>query len=101
MRYKATVKSIRNINTFDAEIDLGFGIKVNAVLRLKDISSLKNNDKLGEAIKYLQNELVNRGVEIDIRLAKEHSLAIVYLDKENINQKLLDKGLAKQFIKKE
>ena len=99
MRYKAIIKSIRNINTFDAEILLGFGIKVNATLRLKDISSLKNNDKLDEAIKYLKTELVGKQVEIDIRLAKEHSLAIIYLNGKNVNQELIDKGLAKVFKK--
>ena len=96
MRYKAIIKRIRNINTFEAEVDLGFSIKVNVVLRLKDISSLKNNDKLDEAIKYLET-LVGKNVLIDIRLAKNHSLAILYLDNENINQKLLDKNLAKKF----
>lgn len=101
MRYKAEIKSIRNINTIDAEISLGFGVKVNAVLILKDISSLKMNHKMDEAVKYLRSKLISREVEIDIKLAKEHSLAIVYLGNENINQELLDKGLAKKFIKRE
>jgi len=99
MRYKAIIKSIRNINTFDAEISLGFGIKVNATLRLKDISSLKDNDKLDEAMEYLVNKLVGKQTEIDIKLAKEYSLAIVYLDSKNVNQELLDKKLAKKFKK--
>jgi len=101
MRYKAIVRGIRNINTFDAEIDLGFGVKVNATLRLRDISSLKNNSKLDEAVKYLKTELVGKQTEIDIKLAKNHSLAIIYLDSKNINQELISKDLAKQFIKRE
>ena len=99
MRYKAIIKRIRNINTFDAEIDLGFSIKVNSTLRLKDISSLKTNHKIDEAVKYLETKLVNKAVELDIRLAKEHSLAIVYLDGKNVNQELLNKDLAKIFKK--
>jgi len=102
MRYRAVVKSIKNINTFDAEIDLGFKVRVNVTLRLLNISSLKqNNDETNEAIKYLQNKLINQKVEIDIKLAKEHSLAIVYLDGININQELLQKELAKRYLKKE
>lgn len=101
MRYEAVIKNIKNINIFDAEISLGFGIKINASLRLLGISSLKgNNDKMEEAVKYLQDELVGKeGVEIDIKLAKEHSLAIIYLHNRNINQELLNKGLAKVFKK--
>lgn len=97
MRYKAVIQSIRSINTFDAEISLGFGVKINATLRLKDISSLKDNDKLDEAIKYLETNLISRIVELDIKLAKEYSLAIIYLDGKNINQDLLNRGLAKKF----
>jgi len=98
MRYRAVIKSIRNINTFDAEIDLGFKVRVNVTLRLLNISSLKQkNDETSEAIKYLQNKLINQKVEIDIKLAKEHSLAIVYLDGKDFNQDLLNKGLAKKF----
>jgi len=100
MRYKGIVKGIRNINTFDAEIDLGFKVRVNVTLRLLNISSLKqNNDETNEAIKYLQNKLINQKVEIDIKLAKEHSLAIIYLNGKNINQELINKGLAKVFEK--
>jgi len=99
MRYEATINNIRNINTFDAEISLGFGIKVNATLRLKDISSLKNNDKADEAVKYLETKLVGKQSEIDIKLAKEHSLAIIYLNGENVNQELLSKKLAKKYTK--
>lgn len=99
MRYKAIIKSIRNINTFDAEISLGFDVKIVATLRLLNISSLKNNGKLDEAVKYLQDILVGKVVELDIKLAKEHSLAIVYLNDKNVNQELIDKGLAKIFKK--
>lgn len=101
MRYEATVKKIKSINMFDAEIALGFGIKINSSLRLLGISSLKDdNAKMEEAVKYLQDELVEKvGVEIDIKLAKEHSLAIIYLNRRNINQELIDKGLAKVFKK--
>lgn len=98
MKYKAVIKKIRNINIIDAEISLGFGIKINACLRLLGISSLKDNDRLNEAIKYLQDTLIEKeGVEIDIKLAKEHSLAIVYLNGKNINQDLLSKNLAKKY----
>jgi len=102
MKYEALIKRIRNINTVDAEISLGFGVKVNAVLILKDISSLKTNHKMEEAVKYLRDKLVGKEeVEIDIKLAKEHSLAIVYLDGKNVNEELINKGLANKFIKKE
>jgi len=102
MRYEAVIKKIKNINILDVEISLGFGIKINASLRLLGISSLKDNDKIDEAIKYLQDILVEKeGVEIDIKLAKEHSLAIIYLSGKSINQELIDKGLAKRFIKKD
>jgi len=100
MRYEATIKSIKNINTFDAEISLGFGVRVRSTLRLKDISSLKDkNSKFYGAIEYLNATLVNKKVLIDIKLAKEYSLAIVYFDSRNINQELIDKGLAKVFKK--
>ena len=99
MRYKAIVKRIRNINTFEAEVDLGFGVIVRTGLRLKDISSLKDNSKMKEAVKYLETELTGKQVEIDIRLAKEYSLAIIYLNGKNINKELIDKGLAKIFKK--
>lgn len=98
MRYNGIVKKIHSINVFDAEIDLGFKVRVNVTLRLLNISSLKQkNDKTNEAIKYLQDKLLNQKVEIDIKLAKEHSLAIVYLNGKNINEDLLQKGLAKKF----
>jgi len=101
MRYKAIIKNIKNINTIEAEISLGFDVKIMATLRLLNISSLKNNDKIDEAVKYLETKLVNKVVELDIKLAKEHSLAIIYLDGKSINQELLDKSLAKQFVKKD
>jgi len=100
MKYEAVIKKIKNINILDADIFLGFGVKINISLRLLGISSLKDNDKIDEAIKYLQDILVEKeGVEVDIKLAKEHSLVIIYLDGKNINQELINKGLAKVFKK--
>ena len=105
--YEYVARSIRVIDgdTIEAIVDLGFSISKKERFRLLGIDAPEtrtrnqNEKKKGLLAKaYLHNAVMDAD-EVKIRTAKKGKygryLAIVYLDKKNINEKLVKEGLAK------
>mgnify|MGYP000999437729 CR=1 FL=1 len=104
--YKALVTKIIDGDTVDAEVDLGFHIKMEMRLRLLGVdtpelrsSNLEEKIKAAEAKAYVTDFLL--GKEVIIKTEKADSfgrfLAIVYFNGQNFNDLLIANGIAKPY----
>jgi len=101
--YKAIVKNVVDGDTIDVIIDLGFDSSLKQRLRLVGINAPELHSKVEEertvanaAKQYLIEILLDRYVIINTEKADAFGryLATVYLDGENVNQHMIEKGLA-------
>jgi len=106
--YSAKVINVVDGDTVDAEIDLGFKIKTIQRLRLIDIDTEEMNDKNPElkelaktAKQYMIDRLLNKTVTINSYKSDSFGryLVEIYIDKFNVNDYLLESGLARKWKK--
>jgi micrococcal nuclease len=104
--YKATLIKLIDVNTIDAEIDLGFGVFVRQRIRLFGISIPTTDDKSVVDIKNRLYELLGKEFIVTTMLNKRGKfgrvLGTVYSlvnDEvgENINDVLISEGYAKEY----
>lgn len=98
-QYPATVIEVIDGDTVRIDIDLGLGIHKIETVRLTGINAPEKNTDAGKASKLFVAKLIS-GKEIiivthsDKREKYGRLLAIIYLDNSNINELLIQKGLA-------
>mgnify|MGYP001627887707 CR=1 FL=1 len=106
--YGAEVLRVIDGDTIEARIDLGFDTSRTEILRLYGIDApemkLKERKKGEQATKWLTERLAN-SEEIHIRTIKDETgsfgryLAVLFADGENLNQEMLNLGLAAPYEK--
>lgn len=101
--YKAKVTDIYDGDTLRADIDLGFGTwKINETFRLFGIDTPEmRGEEKEEGTKsrdWLREQILNKEVELETIKDKKGKygryLAVIWYNKENINNKLVSKGYA-------
>lgn len=106
--YKAKVIDVYDGDTITVDIDLGFNIwKRNEKIRLASINAPevrgKNKDKGIVVRDYLRLLILNREVTLKTIKDKKEKygryLGIIFLNEENINNKLLEENLVKEYKK--
>ena len=106
--YNAKITNIVDGDTVDAEIDLGFKLYTVQRLRLIDIDTEEMNDPdqhlkdlARSAKKYMQDTLLGKTVKINTYKSDSFGryLVEIYIDKFNVNDYLLESGLAKKWKK--
>lgn len=106
--YNAKIINIVDGDTVDAEIDLGFKLYTVQRLRLIDIDTEEMNDPdqnlkdlARSAKKYMQDNLLGKTVKINTYKSDSFGryLVEIYIDKFNVNDYLLESGLAKKWKK--
>lgn len=104
--YNAKIINIVDGDTVDAEIDVGFKIKITHRLRLIDIDTEEMHDpdpqlrQLARTAKdYLITKLLNQTVKINTYKADSFGryLAEIYIDKFCVNDYLIESGLARKW----
>lgn len=104
--YNAKIINVVDGDTVDAEIDLGFKIKITHRLRLIDVDTEEMNDpdpqrrQLAKTAKdYLIEKLLNQTVKINTYKADSFGryLAEIYIDKFCVNDYLIESGLARKW----
>lgn len=106
--YNARIINIVDGDTVDAEIDVGFKIKILHRLRLLHVDTEEMNSKdpqlreLAKAAKdYLVENLLDQSVTI--RTQKSDSfgryLAEIYINEVHLNEQLIDLKLARRWVK--
>jgi len=103
--YKAKCVSVYDGDTVTLDISLGFGVTMREKIRLLGINTpeVRGKEKLDGLISRDRlRELIN-GKDIIIATHKDKGgkygrlLATIYLDGVDINQQLIDEGLAKPY----
>lgn len=106
--YNAKIINIVDGDTVDAEIDLGFKLYTVHRLRLIDIDTEEMNDpnpslkQLARTAKqYMIDNLLGKNVKINTYKSDSFGryLAEIYIDKFNVNDYLLESGLARKWKK--
>lgn len=106
--YKAKVIDVYDGDTITVDIDLGFNIwKRNEKIRLASINAPevrgKNKDKGIVVRDYLRLLILNREVTLKTIKDKKEKygryLGVIFLNEENINNKLLEENLVKEYKK--
>lgn len=107
-RYNAKIINIVDGDTVDAEIDVGFKIKITHRLRLLHVDTEEINSpdsqlrELAATAKgYLLDNLLNRTVNIQTHKADSFGryLAEIYIDDVHLNEQLIDLKLARRWVK--
>jgi micrococcal nuclease len=102
--YNAKIINIVDGDTVDAEIDVGFKIKITHRLRLIGIDTEEMHDtdpqlrQLAKSAKnYMIENLLNKTVNIKTYKSDSFGryLVEIYLDSKNINQQLVEAKLAR------
>jgi micrococcal nuclease len=102
--YKAKVERVVDGDTLDLNVDLGFSINYHKRVRLYGINApeMKNDtNNIGhEAKVYLTQLIDNKDVVIKTQKDKTDKygryIVIIYLDGENINEKMVEDGKAER-----
>jgi len=106
--YKAKIERVVDGDTVDAFVDLGFSVWIKQSLRLYGIDTPETRtldlvEKVaGLACKKWLEEQVAAAKEVTIKSIKVDKyggryLAILYLDGRDINQEMLNNGMAKPY----
>ena len=106
-KYKAILNRIIDGDTIDVQIDLGFGIQIKQRVRLHGINTPEtrtldlDEKKRGFAAKDRLKELLPREFIIETILNKRDKygrvLGILWVNEENINDKMVTEGHAKEY----
>ena len=99
--YPCTLIRVINGNTIEADIDLGFNIKIKQRIRLYGIDSNDTNNSKTILINTLPKNFIVKTI-YSKRSKVGRVLGILYLEDEtgnliNINELLIEKGLVKKF----
>ena len=101
--YKAKIIKVIDGDTVDAIIDVGFRQFTTQRLRLLGIDTPELNDKditlrekAKEAKTYLENLILNKDVIVNTFKSDSFGrwLGVIYLNDENINERLITEGYA-------
>lgn len=100
---KAKVAYIVDGDTFDAFVDLGYGIWTKQRFRMLEINTPERGQtNYAEAKQYLSDRIM--GKEVYIESVKSDSfgryLGMVYIDGVKVNLELIENGLAVKYEKK-
>ena len=104
--YNAKIINVVDGDTVDAEIDVGFKIKITHRLRLIEVDTAEMHDanpdlrKLAKTAKqYLIDTLLNKTVKINTYKADAFGryLVEIYLDKFCVNDYLIESGMARRW----
>lgn len=97
--YKAIVTRVIDGDTIEAEVDLGFHVKMNLRFRLARINApeLKKGGDITRA--YLITKLLDKEIIIKSFKTDKYGrwLAEVFIEGENINDSLVKEGLASKY----
>jgi micrococcal nuclease len=107
--YTGSLRRVIDGDTIDATVDLGFSIYHNAILRLRGINAPEMHDKdaairaKAKAAKdYLAGRLKDQPLLLHTYKDQDDKygrmLAVIYVGESNINQELIDKGLAVPYM---
>ena len=99
---KAYVTNIVDGDTLDAVVDCGYRITTEQRFRLEGVDTPeKGQEGFHEAKQFAINELL--GQEVSIKSTKADSfgryLGTIFYDKGNFNEKLIEFGYAKPYVK--
>lgn len=101
--YKVNVLKVYDGDTFTAEVDLGFRIKMTQVFRLEGLNTPEIRGKErpeGLISRDFVRELMNKTKEVWVRTKKKGKygryIATVFLDGKNLNELLIKEGLAEK-----
>ena len=95
--HKAIVKRVLNGNTIEANVDLGFGVKINEQLKLRSIDdaqyALIEHDSSEQAIEQFLKDTLE-GKEVSLKYVRDtHGfLTLIYVNGESIHDKLIKGG---------
>lgn len=103
--FNAKVTKIVDGDTIDAEVDLGFHVKMNLRFRLEGIDTPElrtgdNKEAAQEAKRFLENTILGANVKIMSSKGDKYGrwLATVILQEGNsVNKLLVEKGFAKNY----
>lgn len=100
--YEAYCTNVVDGDTADLSIDAGFRLTTEQRVRLLGINTPERNQEGYEAAKaYLKGRILNKKVIVETYKTDVFGryLGILFIDGININQELLDLGLAKVYQK--
>lgn len=103
LEYSATITSVKDGDTLEAVIDLGFDISIKQTVRLKGLDAPELKTPQGiTARDYLTERLKGKAVTLEVESTKLREkygrlLATIILKGKNINLELIEKGLAKEY----
>ena len=110
--YRAKIVSVYDGDTCRADIELGFGVVLeNKTIRLANIDTaeIRGNDKEGKEKAYEARDRLRDlilGKEVTLQTIKDRTgkygriIGTIYLGGKNINEMLIDEGLAERLTKK-
>ena len=104
--YNAVITRVIDGDTVDATVDLGFRIFTILRLRLHGIDTAELNDRdpalrehARQGKQFVENLTLNKQVTLETFRTDKFGrwLAVIYIDGQNVNQLLLEHGLAKPY----
>jgi micrococcal nuclease len=98
--YLATVFNVVDGDTIDVNVDLGFKVYTRQRIRLARIDTPERGQPgFAEAGDFLRELVMGKNVELKTYKVSKwgHFLGDIVLDGEDINQRMLDEGLAKPY----
>jgi micrococcal nuclease len=102
--YRGTVFNVVDGDTVDIDIDLGFHIHWKTRFRLYGINTPERGQpNWAEATQYVKNKVLNKDVIVHTFMDKGDKYGrflatILYEESHNLNQELIDAGLAVPYI---
>lgn len=98
--YRATVYNIVDGDTIDVEVDLGFKIYTKQRIRLNRIDTPERGDiGFKEATNRLKELILDKEIQLTTTKVSKwgYYLGDIYINDQNINQIMLNEGLAKSY----
>lgn len=104
-KYRAEIVRVIDGDTVECKVDLGFDVSLNAKFRMSGIDSPEIDTEAGKVTAARLRDLCPVGLKCVVQTRKDRKekygryLAVIIKDGVNINQLLLDEGLAKKYGK--
>lgn len=104
-KYRAEILRVIDGDTVECKVDLGFDVSLNAKFRMAGINAPEIDTDEGKVTSARLKELCPVGLKCVVQTSKDRKekygryLAVILKDGVNINQLLLDEGLAKKYGK--